>query len=113
MLGQEAYTTQKIASLLGVNSISTVTRRASRESWQSATRTGRGGGKLWISQTERSVKVKRRGSTSPFSVFLCHFARESVPTAPPPYSFCKKFQKMWGRVWGKFAHNEKSTHIFM
>ncbi|WP_291437785.1 DNA-binding protein [Desulfovibrio sp.] len=48
MLGQEAYTTQKIASLLGVNSISTVTRRASRESWQSATRTGRGGGKLWI-----------------------------------------------------------------
>lgn len=25
----------------------------------------------------------------------------------------KKFQKMWGRVWGKFAHNEKSTHIFM
>lgn len=41
------YTTQKIASFLGV-AIKSVLTRAKREGWQSVQRLGRGGGKLWL-----------------------------------------------------------------
>ena len=41
------YTTQEIATFLGVT-VKSILARAKREGWQSVQRSGRGGGKLWI-----------------------------------------------------------------
>lgn len=45
---KDAYTTRELVPLLGVEVHSSVARRATRESWQSRTRTGRGGGNEWL-----------------------------------------------------------------
>lgn len=48
MLIRGKLSSKEIAHLLGDTPISTVTRRAKREGWQSVPRKGRGGGKLWV-----------------------------------------------------------------
>ena len=48
MLMKEVYTTQALMPLLGITVISTLTRRAKHEGWQSRKRSGRGGGYEWI-----------------------------------------------------------------
>lgn len=48
MLIRGELSSKEIAHLLGDTPISTVTRRAKREGWQSVPRKGRGGGKLWV-----------------------------------------------------------------
>lgn len=48
MLIRGELSSKEIAHLLGDTPISTVTRRAMREGWQSVPRKGRGGGKLWV-----------------------------------------------------------------
>lgn len=44
----KAHTTKELTVLLGVNEISSVTRRAARENWKSVPRPGRGGGEMWL-----------------------------------------------------------------
>lgn len=44
---KDAYTTQELAGILGLT-VKSVLKRASRESWQSRPRSGRGGGHEWL-----------------------------------------------------------------
>lgn len=45
---KEAYTTQELAAILRVDARTSISRRATRESWQSLPRSGRGGGREWL-----------------------------------------------------------------
>lgn len=45
---KEAYTTQELVAILQVDARTSIARRATRESWQSRPRPGRGGGKEWF-----------------------------------------------------------------
>lgn len=80
---KEAYTTKELISLLMVEVHSSVARRASRESWQSRPRTGRGGGREWfVSSMPEETQLALRVAEERKSLVLVTDQAAQIPAVP-------------------------------